>query len=97
MPDKILTCKQCGSQFYFTTGEQQFYKSKGLNIPRYCKSCREKKKQQKNEPMQDRTIVKACSTCHFHRGGHLYYGLCAYTNVLLDNDAPCEHWQKKMT
>jgi hypothetical protein len=44
MSDMLLTCKLCGGQFYFTDGEQQFYKSKGFNLPQKCKSCRNKKK-----------------------------------------------------
>lgn len=65
MPDKILTCKKCGSQFYFTAGEQQFYKSKGLNVPKYCKSCRG----QKSAPKGNQGFV--CKLCG-KRGG-LYY------------------------
>ncbi|MBQ4072273.1 MAG: zinc-ribbon domain-containing protein [Clostridia bacterium] len=41
--DQIITCQGCGSQFYFTAGEQRFYKEKGLNIPKYCKTCRAKR------------------------------------------------------
>ncbi len=46
MADKILTCKRCNWQFYFTEGEQRFYKSKGLNIPKHCKNCRGRKHDQ---------------------------------------------------
>ena len=30
MADKTLTCKDCGAQFVFTEGEQQFYAEKGF-------------------------------------------------------------------
>ena len=30
MTDKTLVCRDCGSEFVFTTGEQEFYKEKGF-------------------------------------------------------------------
>jgi CxxC-x17-CxxC domain-containing protein len=40
--DKILTCRDCGIEFVFTAGEQQFYESKGLlNAPGRCPECRQ--------------------------------------------------------
>ena len=43
--DKTLTCIDCGNEFTFTAGEQEFYKEKGLeNEPKRCKECRDKKK-----------------------------------------------------
>jgi|SRR5882724_6985335 len=39
--DRILTCRDCGNDFTFTAGEQEFYASKGLtNTPGRCPSCR---------------------------------------------------------
>ncbi len=39
--DRILTCRECGSSFTFTTGEQAFYASRGLlNEPSRCNTCR---------------------------------------------------------
>lgn len=57
MPDFIIKCKNCGSDFYFTEGEQFFYKQKGLNIPKYCKQCRTKKDSSRDQsPMKKRYI-----------------------------------------
>ena len=43
--DETLVCKDCGNEFVFTAGEQQFYAEKGLmNKPQRCKSCRDAKK-----------------------------------------------------
>lgn len=43
--DKTLVCKDCGNEFVFTAGEQEFYDSKGFeNEPQRCKECRVKKK-----------------------------------------------------
>ncbi|MBR3299641.1 MAG: zinc-ribbon domain containing protein [Clostridia bacterium] len=39
--DKTLVCKDCGSEFVFTAGEQEFYAEKGFqNEPSRCKACR---------------------------------------------------------
>ena len=39
--DKTLTCRECGNQFVFTAGEQEFYASRGLlNQPGRCPECR---------------------------------------------------------
>lgn len=37
-------CKQCGKEFELPESEISFYKSKGLELPKRCKSCREKNK-----------------------------------------------------
>lgn len=43
--DKTLTCKECGAEFIFTAGEQEFYAEKGFqNEPQRCKACRDAKK-----------------------------------------------------
>ena len=43
--DKTLTCKECGSEFIFTAGEQEFYAEKGFtNEPQRCKNCRDARK-----------------------------------------------------
>ena len=40
--DKTLTCKECGREFVFTAGEQEFYAEKGfVNEPQRCKNCRD--------------------------------------------------------
>ena len=30
MTDKTLVCRDCGSEFVFSVGEQEFYKEKGF-------------------------------------------------------------------
>jgi len=45
MADKVLVCKDCGSEFIFSEGEQQFYAEKGFqNEPVRCKACRNARK-----------------------------------------------------
>ncbi len=49
MPDKTLSCKDCGAEFVFTEGEQAFYAEKGFtNEPVRCPDCRRARKQQRN-------------------------------------------------
>src|SRR5882672_9183221 len=44
--DRTLTCRDCGQQFVFTAGEQEFYQSRGLtNDPGRCPDCRAARKQ----------------------------------------------------
>lgn len=39
--DKTLVCKECGAEFVFTAGEQEFYRRKGLlHDPARCPACR---------------------------------------------------------
>lgn len=48
MQDKTLVCKDCGKDFVFTVGEQEFYKEKGFeNEPVRCPDCRRAKKNQR--------------------------------------------------
>ena len=43
--DKTMTCRECGSQFTFTAGEQEFYDQKGFtNAPTRCPDCRAARK-----------------------------------------------------
>lgn len=47
--DKTLKCKDCGTEFTFTAGEQAFYAEKGFqNEPARCPECRAKRKAERN-------------------------------------------------
>ena len=49
MPDKILTCRDCGANFTFTTSEQDFFSSKGFtNQPGRCPNCRSARKERRD-------------------------------------------------
>lgn len=49
MEDKSLVCVDCGKEFIFTAGEQEFYKQMGFsNEPKRCKECRGKRKTERN-------------------------------------------------
>jgi CxxC-x17-CxxC domain-containing protein len=60
--DKTLICKDCGNEFTFTAGEQDFYAEKGFeNEPQRCKSCRDARK---NGSRNEREMFEAtCAGC----------------------------------
>ena len=47
--DKVLVCADCGQEFTFTAGEQEFYASRGFTEPRRCPSCRASRKAARND------------------------------------------------
>jgi RecJ-like exonuclease len=58
--DKVLKCKECGKEFTWTAGEQQFFADKGFNNkPTRCKDCR-KLNRQKVEAEYFKIV---CSNC----------------------------------
>ena len=62
--DKTLVCKDCGKEFVWTAGEQEFYASRGFeNQPQRCKPCRDARKACKVpfQPREDRPVY--CSDC----------------------------------
>jgi ssDNA-binding Zn-finger/Zn-ribbon topoisomerase 1 len=46
--DKMLVCRDCGSEFVFSKGEQLFFREKGFEKePVRCPACRKARKQEK--------------------------------------------------
>ena len=42
--DRMLTCVDCGAEFVWTAGEQQFFADKNFkNEPKRCKACKAKR------------------------------------------------------
>ena len=60
--DKTLVCKDCGKEFVWTAGEQEFYASRGFeNQPQRCKPCRDARK---NATRGERQMFDAvCANC----------------------------------
>lgn len=59
--DKTLVCKECGSEFVFTAGEQEFYAERGFeNEPQRCKVCRDNRKNSKREREMFTAICAGC-------------------------------------
>ena len=46
--DTTLTCRDCGQEFTFTAGEQDFYASRGFSEPSRCPDCRAARKAQRD-------------------------------------------------
>lgn len=58
--DEKLTCEECGCEFIFTEGEQEFYAEKGLvNKPKRCIECRKIRKKKNKRKLYD----AVCSKC----------------------------------
>ncbi|MHC1572405.1 MAG: zinc-ribbon domain-containing protein [Methanosarcinales archaeon] len=47
MEDRTLVCKDCGEEFVFTAGEQEFFEEKGFDDPQRCKACRDRRKSER--------------------------------------------------
>ncbi len=60
--DKVLVCQDCGKDFIWTVGEQEFFASKGfVNEPKRCPECRKKRKEGQT---QERLMYDAvCAAC----------------------------------
>jgi CxxC-x17-CxxC domain-containing protein len=63
--DKVLTCRECGREFVFTIGEQEFYQSRGLmHEPRRCPDCRNQRRQSEGSHRAVREMFDVtCSSC----------------------------------
>jgi CxxC-x17-CxxC domain-containing protein len=48
MSDTTLTCRDCGQAFTFTSGEQEFYASRGYSEPGRCPDCRAARKAERD-------------------------------------------------
>ncbi len=60
--DKTLVCKECGNEFVFTAGEQEFYAERGFqNEPQRCKACRDARKNSARGPREFFTAT--CARC----------------------------------
>ena len=60
--DKTLVCKECGKEFVFTAGEQEFYAERGFqNEPQRCKACRDARKNSARGPREYFTAT--CAAC----------------------------------
>ena len=60
--NKIMVCKECGNEFTFTAGEQEFYAERGFqNEPQRCKACRDARKNAARGPREYFTAT--CAAC----------------------------------
>jgi hypothetical protein len=57
--DKTIQCSDCGAVFTFTSGEQDFYQTKGFtNEPKRCSSCRRANKERRSESVNNSYAVR---------------------------------------
>ncbi len=66
LADKTLVCRDCGHEFTFTVGEQEFYLSRGLlNEPSRCPECRASRRRERSGGYGDsrRTYTAVCAEC----------------------------------
>ena len=66
LADKTLVCRDCGQEFTFSVGEQEFYLSRGLmNEPSRCPECRAARRRERRGGYGDsRSSYSAvCANC----------------------------------
>jgi len=62
--DKTLVCKDCGKEFIFSAGEQEFYAEKGFeNEPARCRDCRDKRRRSRDGGEQRQMYTVVCAEC----------------------------------
>jgi CxxC-x17-CxxC domain-containing protein len=64
--DKTLVCRDCGAEFTFTAGEQEFYQERGLlHPPSRCPQCRAQKRGgERRAPSGERRMYPIiCAEC----------------------------------
>ena len=64
--DKTLVCSDCGRDFTFTAGEQEFYASRGLmNEPKRCPDCRSSRRKDRGGggSGERRSFPAVCASC----------------------------------
>ena len=60
--DKTLVCNECGQEFVFSAGEQEFYAARGFqNEPKKCKACRAARKDATRAPRE--LFTATCAAC----------------------------------
>ena len=100
--DIKLTCRECGRQFLFSEGEQQFYEQMGFNPPTRCRPCRSNREKQ----AQLNTCIKCgmelprgtavyCTTCF--KSSPVEKPVCAECSTSQERETPvyCEACLKR--
>lgn len=62
--DKTLVCKDCGQEFVFTAGEQEFFAARGFqNEPGRCRECRAARKSLHGSGAKREMFDAVCARC----------------------------------
>ncbi|MFW6125664.1 MAG: zinc-ribbon domain containing protein [Chloroflexota bacterium] len=63
LEDKTLVCRDCGQEFVFTVGEQEFFESRGLlSQPTRCRECRALRRRERQGDSR-RMYSAVCASC----------------------------------
>jgi CxxC-x17-CxxC domain-containing protein len=57
--DKTLICRDCGREFLFTVGEQEFYTERGFVAPSRCPNCRANRRMERQAIAGDGYTARA--------------------------------------
>ncbi len=103
--DKSLTCRDCGRDFVFTAGEQEFHVQKGFtNMPARCPDCRTARKAsgsfggaRNSGPREMHTTVcsscgKECQVPFVPRGDKPVYCSDCFQNQRGDSSSSSSRW-----
>ena len=65
LSDKTLVCVDCGGEFIFTVGEQEFFNSRGfINDPKRCQTCRSSRRSEQRGFSGEREMFQInCAEC----------------------------------
>ncbi len=66
--DCTLRCVECGNEYLFSVGEQLYFQSKQLSIPKRCPPCRLKRKRSL-VPVDNDEFETLLPSKHQSRGG----------------------------
>ena len=64
--DETLKCRDCGRDFIFSAGEQEFFATKGFqNKPVRCRDCRDKRRRERDggEAPARQMFTVTCAEC----------------------------------
>lgn len=63
--DRTIVCLDCGQEFIFTAGEQEFYNEKGFeNEPKRCRECRTNRRNNRGGSRAPREMfTTVCAEC----------------------------------
>lgn len=87
LEDKKLKCRQCGKDFLFTKGEQDFYQRKELHSPSHCPECRTAKQAQR-----ENLVCSSCKT-PLEKDASIYCTACL-ASVHLESELEIRQNQK---
>lgn len=65
LEDKVLKCRECGVDFIFSVGEQEFFQERGFeHEPTRCRDCRARRRNQGSEERAPRELFAVtCASC----------------------------------